>query len=108
MVHCKASLSNLVASDAIQSSEDLLALFSEAIVNFYSHYCLDDHTSTWCHHGKVKDTMLIHKHSTDIVFRSMRIEAHTEAITVLTAKPRLISFKTLLDNMAATPQDFVS
>ncbi len=33
---CKASLSNLIASDAIQKAEDPLASFSEAIVNFFS------------------------------------------------------------------------
>ncbi len=51
--HCKASLSNLIASDDVQKAEDPLASFSEAIMNFYSHYCLDDHTSKWCHHNKV-------------------------------------------------------
>ena len=51
--HCKAALSNLIASDQIQESNDPLKSFSEAIVNFYFHYCLDVHSSAWCHHEKV-------------------------------------------------------
>jgi hypothetical protein len=51
--HCKAALSNLISSDAVKESEDPLKAFAEAIVNFHSHYCLDVHSSPWCHHEKV-------------------------------------------------------
>ena len=51
--HCKAALSNLISSEKIQGSDDPLKSFSEAILNFHSHYCLDDHSSPWCCHEKV-------------------------------------------------------
>ncbi len=51
---CKAALSNLIASDKIQGDENAFVNFSEALVNFYHHYCLDIHTSPWCTHDKVK------------------------------------------------------
>ena len=50
---CKSALSNLISSDKVQESADPLKSFSEAIVNFHLHYCLDIHTSPWCHHEKV-------------------------------------------------------
>ena len=50
---CKAALSNLLSSNKIRESDDPFTLFSLAIMNFYSHYCLDDHSSEWCHHDKV-------------------------------------------------------
>ncbi len=51
--HCKASLSNVIASDKVQSSDDILKTFSEGIVNIINHYCDNDHSSTWCLHDKV-------------------------------------------------------
>ncbi len=60
---CKATLSNLISSERIQESEDPLASFSKALLNFYPHYCLDVHTSSWCHHEKVM-YILIKKHHT--------------------------------------------
>ena len=56
---CKASLNNLTASEAVQESEDPYSAFSEGILSFYQHYCLDIHTSSWCHHGKVN----LHMHN---------------------------------------------
>ena len=47
------ALSNLISSEKIQGSDDPLKSFSEAILNFHSHYCLDDHSSPWCCHEKV-------------------------------------------------------
>ena len=46
---CKASLDNLIASDAVQESEDPYLLFSEGALNFYQHYCLTylHHTGDW-------------------------------------------------------------
>ena len=57
--HCKAALSNLIASDEVHESEDPLISFSEGIVNFHSHYCLDMHSFTWCHHEKVMAISLV-------------------------------------------------
>ena len=51
--HCKAALSNLIASDRLQLAEDPYQSFSDGITNFFSHYCLDNHQSSWCHHDKV-------------------------------------------------------
>ena len=50
---CKAALSNLLSSDRIRQSDDPFTAFSSAIRNFYSHYCLNEHGSEWCHHDKV-------------------------------------------------------
>ncbi len=50
---CKASLSNLIASDRVQSSADIYEAFSEGILNLAWHYCYDDHSSSWCLHNKV-------------------------------------------------------
>ena len=50
---CKAALNNLISSEKIQSSDDPYSDFSDAIKNFHVHYCLDDHSSSWCHHEKV-------------------------------------------------------
>ena len=53
LVHCKGALSNLISCDRLQEEPNPLAAFSDAIKNFYSHYCLDVHTSSWCFHDKV-------------------------------------------------------
>ena len=50
---CKAALNNLIASDHVCDSEDPYQAFSDGILNFYSHYCLDSHGSAWCYHDKV-------------------------------------------------------
>lgn len=55
---CKTALRNLIASDQMVESEDPYPLFSEGVLNFYQHYCLDVHTSTWCHHEKVRKRKL--------------------------------------------------
>ena len=69
---CKAALSNLIASDQIMGKEKIMGKenaftsFSEAILNFYQHYCLDEHSSPWCCHDKVRKVnkimFLINKH----------------------------------------------
>ncbi len=58
MGSCRSALSNLISSDTIQNSEDPLKSFSEALVNFHSHYCMDVHTLSWCHHKKVSQCMV--------------------------------------------------
>ena len=50
---CKAALNNLISSDKIQASDDPYRDFSEGIMNFHRHYCLDDHSSPWCQHENV-------------------------------------------------------
>ena len=43
-----------MASPDVVSAEDPLKAFSEALLNFHSHYCKDDHSSKWCqYHPKV-------------------------------------------------------
>ena len=56
---CKAHLNNFISSDRIRDSEDPHGDFAAAIVNCHSHYCLDDHSSTWCHHEKVYTNNLL-------------------------------------------------
>ncbi len=51
---CTAALSNLISSDVIQSAQDPYKAFCEGIMNFHQHYCLNDHSSPWCHHEKVR------------------------------------------------------
>ena len=53
---CKAALKSLICSDTVFDSEDPYTAFSTGIVNFHSHYCLDDHSSPWCYHEKVYST----------------------------------------------------
>ena len=55
VVSCTAALKNLISSDTIQSADDPYEAFSEGIQNFYKHYCLNDHSSSWCSHEKVQD-----------------------------------------------------
>ena len=59
IVQCKAALSNLIASEHVQQSDNPYKDFTDGIINFISHYCLDDHTSSLCHHAKVKKKDLI-------------------------------------------------
>ena len=53
MGSCKTALNNIIASDRVHESDNPYSAFSEGILNFYSHYCEDDHTSSWCVHEKV-------------------------------------------------------
>ncbi len=50
---CKAALNNLISSDKIQNSANPYNDFSDGLLNFHPHYCLDDHSSVWCLHEKV-------------------------------------------------------
>ena len=49
------SLHQIMASPDVVSVEDPLKAFSEALMNFHSHYYKDNHSSKWCqyHHPKV-------------------------------------------------------
>ena len=53
LTSCKTALSNLLSSARIKESDDPFAAFSSAVMNFYSHYCLDEYSSECCHHEKV-------------------------------------------------------
>ena len=44
----KKSLSQIMASPDVIETEDPLQAFSEALLNFHSHYCKDLHSSKWC------------------------------------------------------------
>ncbi len=61
---CKAELKNVIASDRVKGSGDPYEAFSEGFLNFHAHYCLDDHSSSWCYHDKVtvrdRNQTLIH------------------------------------------------
>ena len=50
---CKAALNNLISGDIIKESKDPYTAFSQGILNFHHHYCLDEHSSSWCIHEKV-------------------------------------------------------
>ncbi len=50
---CKTALKNLMANEEVLESEDPYAAFSEGLMSFPAHYCLDDHSSPWCLHEKV-------------------------------------------------------
>ncbi len=53
MNSCKTALNNLITSDRVSGSEDPYEAFSEGILNFHAHYCLDDRRSSWFYHDKV-------------------------------------------------------
>ena len=89
--HCKAALSNLISGDQLQQSEDPWKSFPEAILNHYSHYCLDVHSSPWCYHDKFNPDGT--PYTTDQHF---------------SCKAQAGDFKALLESMAARPQDYVS
>ena len=80
MGSCKAALSNLILSDKIQEGEDAFKSFSESILNFHPHYCLDVHSSPWCHHDKVMHPyeFLINKHLLLVGgrWKPIQIQAH--------------------------------
>lgn len=68
---CSSALTNLISSDAVKGHEDPFSAFSEGVLNFHAHYCLDDHTSSWCTHEKVNTqnhctlnntTLILHRH----------------------------------------------
>ena len=53
---CKTALN---ASDTVADGEDPYTAFSEAILNFFQHYCCDDHSSSWCTHDKVRQEAIM-------------------------------------------------
>ena len=50
----KKSLRQIMASPDVLSADEPLKAFSDALLNFHNHYCLDIHSSEWCkYHSKV-------------------------------------------------------
>ena len=103
---CNAALSNLLSSDKIKQSDDPFTAFSSAIMNFYSHYCLDKHSSEWCHHDKVFQMKHVILHVAFYVYRRL-VVSPTRQNTDLPVRCTL-RFHELLENMAARPQGYVS
>lgn len=87
---CKTALRNLISSEAVLESEDPHASFSDGLMNFYFHYCYNDHTSTWCYHEKEKDG----KPYTTKHYFSCKAQAD--------------AFRELLVQMANRPQDYIT
>ncbi len=54
---CKAALKNMIACERVLEAENPYTAFSEGILNFHAHYCADDHSSSWCWHEKVYNTI---------------------------------------------------
>ena len=100
---CKAALSNLISSEVIESSDNPYADFSSAIKNFHDHYCLDDHTSTWCHHDKVSNNI---RNDKKIIITYQGKDYKSKH--AFTCKAQAEGFKELLEEMAGHPQDYVS
>jgi len=69
-----------MASTDVLEAQDPLKAFSDALLNFHNHYCLDDHTSVWCqYHPKVCLSRLMGKIKTHIkIFRNKLMEVHTQ------------------------------
>ena len=43
-----------MANTDVVAADDPLSAFSEALMNFYDHYCRDEHSSKWCqYHAEV-------------------------------------------------------
>ena len=43
LTHCKAALSNLIASERVESADDPLTAFSDGILNFIGWMTVDHH-----------------------------------------------------------------
>ena len=89
LTSCKSALSNLIGSDKVYSSENPFAAFSDGILNFHSHYCLNDHTSPWCFHDKVSFCVQAIQRTCN--YLSMKkVKSHTRPGKLLHARHRLI------------------
>ena len=112
IVHCKTVLSNLIASVHVQQSHNPYKDFTEGIMNFISHYCLDDHTSSLCHHAKVKKKHFIRtglfgpQYSLHTLMHSRLTHYSTEHL--FTCRSQVAAFTSLLEEMSTHPQDYVS
>ena len=89
LTSCKSALNNLIGSDKVYSSENPFAAFSDGIINFHSHYCLNDHTSLWCFHDKVSFYVQAIQQTYNDLSRK-KMESHTRLGIPLHARHRLM------------------
>ena len=102
---CSSALTNLISSDRIQENQEPFKAFSEGILNFYAHYCLDDHTSSWCTHEKVQ---ILQASSQTLNNAPSLLTASQDKTYSFTCQAQAEAFKELLTNMSKKPQDYVS
>ena len=132
---CKTALRNLISSEAVLESEDPHASFSDGLMNFYFHYCYNDHTSTWCYHEKVRagDSMYIHiiihvcTHKIICMYVCMHVYVYVCVCVCMcvykfqekdgkpyttkhyfSCKAQADAFRELLVQMANRPQDYIT
>ena len=54
ITRAKKSLHHIMANPDVVAADDPLSAFSEALMNFYDHYCRDEYSSKWCqYHSEV-------------------------------------------------------
>ena len=88
----KHSLKCLMSCSEVLDSDNPLAAFSEGVMNFYNHYCKDEHASVWCKY---------------------HVETNDDG-TPYSTKHRLMcaeqsqAFYELLQNMSDRPQEYVT
>jgi len=88
----KHSLKCLMSCSEVLDSDNPLTAFSEGIMNFYNHYCKDEHASEWCKY---------------------HVEKYDDG-TPYSTKHRLVcaeqaqAFHELLQNMSERPQEYVT
>ena len=88
----KHALKNLMSCADVLEDDDPLKAFSEGLLNFYNHYCLDAHDSKWCkYHSKENDDG----------------SPYTVKIPLL-CPVQGAAFKELLEGMAKRPQEYVT
>ena len=110
---CKTALNNLIASERVYDSDDPYSSFSEGILNFFPHYCQEDHSSSWCFHAKVHDVA----HNGTYIRNYMHMivppmqESGGKPYTskhAFTCKAQAEGFQKLLEDMAHKPQDYIT
>ena len=85
----------------VLDAPDPLKAFSNALVNFHNHHCLDDHGSVWCKYHPEVHTYVIYKYIY-VLRRS------SDGQPYCTNKPlkcteQSTAFLNLLKNMAGRP-----
>ena len=90
LTSCKSALNNLIASEKVYDSEDPFSAFSDGILNFHSHYCLNDHSSQWCIHDKVSFCACMKTKAYNDCYSRRKMASHTRPDTPSHAKHRLM------------------
>ena len=91
-INCaKSALRNVMSCEEILQNEDPYKAFSEAVLNFHNHYCLNVHDSEWCkfHPATVDDKPYSTK-------SPLLCATHSDA------------FLELLKTMADKPQEYIT